>query len=39
MQAAFGGRWEEDGYTPAELQEADRLEAERYAHDAWTWRR
>jgi len=39
MQAAFGGRWEEGGYTPAELQEADRLEAERYTQDAWTWRR
>jgi lipoate-protein ligase A len=39
MQAAFGGRWDEGGYTPAELQEADRLEAERYAQDTWTWRR
>jgi lipoate-protein ligase A len=36
---ALGGRWREGAYRPGEISEAERLEAERYALDTWTWRR
>lgn len=36
---ALGGAWSKGGYAPAEIQVAQRLERERYAADAWTWRR
>ncbi len=39
MKAVFGGSWSEGGYDGAEIDEADRLEAERYAQESWTWRR
>lgn len=39
LARALGGRWREDGHRARELAEAERLEAERYASDAWTWRR
>jgi lipoyl(octanoyl) transferase len=39
MESAFGGSWAPGEYDKQELKEADRLEAERYARDAWTWRR
>ena len=39
LQSAFGGSWSASEYRSVEIDEADRLEAERYARDAWTWRR
>jgi lipoate-protein ligase A len=39
FEAEFGGDWRAGGYTTEELEEADRLEGERYAREAWTWRR
>ena len=36
---ALGGGWNEGDVTAAEDARARRLEAERYARDAWTWRR
>lgn len=39
LELALGGAWEQAGYTPAELHEADRLEHDPYGTDAWTWRR
>lgn len=39
LQMVFGGSWSASGYSSAEIDEADRLEAERYARDSWTWRR
>jgi lipoate-protein ligase A len=36
---ALGGARSKGGYAPAELDVANRLERERYAADAWTWRR
>ncbi len=36
---ALGGSWSNGGYSPAETGVAERLERERYAQDAWTWRR
>lgn len=38
-RAAWGGSWATGGYHAAELAEAERLEAERYATTEWTWRR
>ena len=39
MRVTFGGRWTQSTYTREELDTADRLEAERYGNDDWTWRR
>lgn len=40
MSEEFGGSWIESGqYTQDELNEADRLESERYGTEEWTWRR
>ncbi len=39
MAARFGGDWTESEYSLVERTEADRLEAERYAREEWTWRR
>jgi lipoate-protein ligase A len=39
LRAGFGGRWEEGALREDELQAAIRLEADRYAQEAWTWRR
>lgn len=39
MALALGGSWNEGGATAAEEARARELEAERYATDAWTWRR
>lgn len=39
MESAFGGRWAPGEYDEKEVKKADRLESERYARDAWTWRR
>jgi lipoate-protein ligase A len=39
LRVALGGRWRQGGYEPAEEDEAGRLAAERYATEAWTWRR
>jgi len=36
---ALGGSWSKGGYSPTETGVAQRLERERYAQDAWTWRR
>ena len=36
---ALGGRWSQGGISPQEEAGAERLETERYATDAWTWRR
>jgi len=36
---ALGGTWSKGGYAPAAMEIAQRLERERYAADAWTWRR
>ncbi len=39
LRVALGGRWVQGGYEPAEEDEAGRLATERYATEAWTWRR
>ena len=39
LQAVFGGSWSASEYSSVEIDEADRLEAGRYARDSWTWRR
>jgi len=39
LRETFGGRWVEGGYRPVEIDTAERLEAERYGQDSWTWRR
>ena len=39
LRLALGGSWTEGGYQSWEIEAADRLEAERYATDEWTWRR
>lgn len=43
LRETFGGTWVADGapavYRAGELETAERLEVERYARDAWTWRR
>ena len=39
MALALGGAWNEGDITAAEDARARSLEAERYARDAWTWRR
>jgi len=39
FRVAFRGSWAAGGYTASEIEAADRLENDRYAHDAWTWRR
>jgi len=39
LAEGLGGRWEERTYDGGERADADRLEAERYALDSWTWRR
>jgi lipoate-protein ligase A len=39
LRAALGGAWTDGGIGPSERASADRLEADRYAHDSWTWRR
>lgn len=39
LRAGFGGEWTEAVYDSSELEAANRLEAVRYAQDAWTWRR
>lgn len=39
LQVALGGDWDEGEYRPGELDEAERLEKERYGNDEWTWRR
>jgi hypothetical protein len=39
VRADFGGRWEEGALREDELEAAGRLEADRYAQEAWTWRR
>lgn len=38
LELALGGIWDEGGYHTRENETADRLEAERYAVAAWTWR-
>lgn len=39
LELALGGVWEQAGYSPPEVNEADRLENDPYRTDAWTWRR
>ncbi|NJD18476.1 MAG: octanoyltransferase [Gemmatimonadetes bacterium] len=39
LALALGGTWHEGEVTPEEQAGAGRLERERYATDAWTWRR
>jgi lipoate-protein ligase A len=39
LRVALGGRWGQGGYEPAEEDGAGRLATERYATEAWTWRR
>jgi lipoate-protein ligase A len=39
LRVALGGRWRQGGYEPAEEDEAGRLATDRYATEAWTWRR
>jgi lipoate-protein ligase A len=39
LRVALGGRWRQGGYEPAEEDAAGRLATERYATEAWTWRR
>ncbi|MEX2048409.1 MAG: biotin/lipoate A/B protein ligase family protein [Gemmatimonadota bacterium] len=39
LRGGFGGTWGPEGYRSSEIETADRLEAERYACDSWTWRR
>jgi lipoate-protein ligase A len=39
LRLEFGGAWTSKGYRPSEIEAAERLEADRYAHDSWTWRR
>lgn len=39
LRRAVGGKWDEGGYLPTELERADELERTKYATDAWTWRR
>jgi lipoate-protein ligase A len=39
LRLALGGTWREGEISPEEEAGAQRLETERYATDAWTWRR
>jgi lipoate-protein ligase A len=39
LRVALGGTWRQGGYEPAEEDAAGRLATERYATEAWTWRR
>lgn len=39
FRSSLRGAWKEEGFRPTELVEAERLEAERYGMDTWTWRR
>lgn len=39
FRRAFGGAWHEDGFGQEELEAAERLRADRYGRDTWTWRR
>jgi lipoate-protein ligase A len=39
LRLEFGGAWTSKGYRPCEIEAAERLEADRYARDSWTWRR
>lgn len=39
LRRDFGGVWSDGRYDVRELETAERLEAERYAQDTWTWRR
>jgi lipoate-protein ligase A len=39
LMGGFGGRWETGRLRDDELEAADRLEAERYGQEVWTWRR
>jgi len=38
LRLALGGSWDEGGYHSREMETANRLEAERYAAEEWTWR-
>lgn len=39
LERSLGGTWADGGLRPAEEEAALRLEADRYAQNAWTWRR
>lgn len=39
LALALGGDWRQGQVTPAEKSRAESLETDRYATDAWTWRR
>lgn len=39
FRAGLGGSWRTEGFRALELEAAERLEAERYGLDSWTWRR
>lgn len=39
MRLTFGGVWVDGQYEARELETAERLEAERYGTEPWTWRR
>jgi len=39
MRVALGGCWKQGGYESREVCAAERLEADRYGTDSWTWRR
>lgn len=39
LRKDFGGTWVDGSYGTEEIVAADRLEANRYALDSWTWRR
>jgi len=39
LRRRFGGEWVKEEYRAPELETAERLEAERYGTDQWTWRR
>jgi len=38
LRRDFGGKWTDGRYDACEVEAAERLEAERYAQDTWTWR-
>jgi lipoyl(octanoyl) transferase len=38
LRETFGGSWAEGAFRPPETEAAERLEAERYGRDSWTWR-
>ena len=39
LKLALGGSWRQGGYESRETDAASRLETDRYATEAWTWRR